>query len=584
MLKDLLERDEISEDVKKILEKEILERKALENALEEHKKKYTAITGTKLIGIIIYQDRRFVYVNEVFSKMTGYSIQELLNFQYDDIQTTIHPDDSETVLISADNFRKGKAISPRYEYRILRKNGTYIWVEAFSTIIKHMGKLALQVLYIDITHEKEALIKLIASEARYESILRVAPIGIGVVVDRNFTYLGNSFLEMTGYTYDELIGKNARIIYPSEKEYVKVGRKKYAEIEKYGVGSIETKFKRKDGTIVDVDLRSTPLDSNDPSKGMMFTSFDISDTKRAEEELRLSERKFQNAHRQLNIIINSLTHPFYVINVEDYTIQYMNSATKKSFGEIPATNTCYGITHNLDKPCSGKDLPCPLEKVKAFRKPFSVKHRHLSSDGTYRVYEIHAHPIFNIKGEVEQIIEYSIDVSEQDIAERAQLESEEKYRLIIETTQEGVWLIDQEEKITFVNHQLTKMLGFSADNMIDHSIFEFMDPNVHNKAKIHFKRTKKGLKENFDFKFRRRDGTDFWGLVYTNQIFDDEGTSIGTLGMVLDITMRKQREEQNKKLLMKFNIDEGKIYLIKENSPILSVSVFLYNFNRVVYF
>ena len=54
MLKKLLERDEISEDVKKIIEKEILERKALENALEEHKKKYTAITGTKSIGIIIY--------------------------------------------------------------------------------------------------------------------------------------------------------------------------------------------------------------------------------------------------------------------------------------------------------------------------------------------------------------------------------------------------------------------------------------------------------------------------------------------------------------------------------------------------
>ena len=157
MLKKLLLRDELSKNVKSIIEKEIIERKSLEMALEEYEKKYTTFTENKLIGVIVYQNRRLIFANRTFSKMTGYSIQELLNFSYDNIQATIHPDDSKIVLESTEKFNKGKQISPGHKYRILRKDDTYIWVEAFSNIIEHIGERALQVLYIDITSEKEEI-------------------------------------------------------------------------------------------------------------------------------------------------------------------------------------------------------------------------------------------------------------------------------------------------------------------------------------------------------------------------------------------------------------------------------------------
>jgi PAS domain S-box-containing protein len=166
------------------------------------------------------------------------------------------------------------------------------------------------------------------------------------------------------------------------------------------------------------------------------------------------------------------------------------------------------------------------------------------------------------------------DISARKEAEKLIVESEEKYRLIIETAQEGIWLIDQDEKITFANQHVSDMLGYSVDTMINHSIFDFITPNKHDKAKLIIKRIKKGLKKTFDFKFHRRDGTDFWGLVQTNPIFDKKGNYSGTLGMVLDITERKQREEQTRKQLKKYNVEEGNVYLISESSPILSISVF----------
>jgi PAS domain S-box-containing protein len=176
--------------------------------------------------------------------------------------------------------------------------------------------------------------------------------------------------------------------------------------------------------------------------------------------------------------------------------------------------------------------------------------------------------------EEKSILVFVRDISDRKEAERLIKESQEKYRLIIETAQEGIWLVDQEEKITYANQQLSEMIGYSIENMINHSIFDFIMSNKHDKARLMIQRLRKGLKKNFDFQFHRRDGTVFWGLVNTNPIFDDNGKYSGTLGSVLDITERKQREEQTRKKLRKYNVEEGYVYLISESSPILSISVF----------
>ena len=166
------------------------------------------------------------------------------------------------------------------------------------------------------------------------------------------------------------------------------------------------------------------------------------------------------------------------------------------------------------------------------------------------------------------------DITDRKDAERLIKESEEKYRLILGTVQEGIWLIDQEEKITYVNQQFSEMLGYSVDNMENHSIFDFIMSNKHDKTKHMVQRLRKGLKMSFDFQFDRRDGTVFWGLVHTNPIVNKAGKYSGTLGSVLDITERKQREEQTRKQLRKYSVEEGYVYLIPESSPMLSISVF----------
>ena len=120
------------------------------------------------------------------------------------------------------------------------------------------------------------------------SIYSVAPAGIGVVINRVLKEVNPRICEMIGYAREELLEKNARILYPSQEEYEFVGKEKYAQIAVNGTGEVETLWQKKDGTIINVLMASTPIDINDLSRGVTFTA-DITERKQAEIALRESE-------------------------------------------------------------------------------------------------------------------------------------------------------------------------------------------------------------------------------------------------------------------------------------------------------
>ncbi|MEA1922167.1 MAG: PhnD/SsuA/transferrin family substrate-binding protein [Pseudomonadota bacterium] len=123
------------------------------------------------------------------------------------------------------------------------------------------------------------------SANRLFSVFRAAPTGIGVVVDRVLNEVNERFCAMLGYTQAELLGENARIVYPTDEEFESVGREKYRQISERGTGTVETRMLRKDGKLIDVLLSSPPLNLNDLSAGVTFTALDITERKRTETEL-----------------------------------------------------------------------------------------------------------------------------------------------------------------------------------------------------------------------------------------------------------------------------------------------------------
>lgn len=130
----------------------------------------------------------------------------------------------------------------------------------------------------------------IESEAMLKSIFRAAPVGIGVVVNRLFTLVNKNLEEMLGYSEEELIGNSSRMLYPTTEDYEFVGDEEYRQIQRLGSGTVETHWRKKDGTVIDVLLSLTPIDLNDFSKGLTFSALDIIERKQMEERLRHSEK------------------------------------------------------------------------------------------------------------------------------------------------------------------------------------------------------------------------------------------------------------------------------------------------------
>ena len=130
-------------------------------------------------------------------------------------------------------------------------------------------------------------------EAEIASIFRAAPVGIGINLNRVFLEVNDNLCKMLGYAHDELVGQNARIIYPTQEDYDFVGKEKYAQIKELGTGTVKTRWMRKDGSILHILLRSTPMDMDKPEKGVTFAALDITKSVEDEEALLGSQEYLQ---------------------------------------------------------------------------------------------------------------------------------------------------------------------------------------------------------------------------------------------------------------------------------------------------
>lgn len=127
------------------------------------------------------------------------------------------------------------------------------------------------------------------------------------------------------------------------------------------------------------------------------------------------------------------------------------------------------------------------------------------------------------------------------------IQPEQISKYIVETSNEGVWIIDGEMQTQFVNQRMAEMLGSTPEEMKDANLLDFIYEADKTEIFQKIKWRKRGIKEEFDFCYRRRDGSPFWAHVSTNPLLDESGKFIGAVGMFTDITKRKEYEDRLKK-------------------------------------
>ena len=128
-------------------------------------------------------------------------------------------------------------------------------------------------------------------------------------------------------------------------------------------------------------------------------------------------------------------------------------------------------------------------------------------------------------------------------AEEAVRESELRYRRIVETTNEGVWLLDSKLHTSYVNRQMARMLGYEPGEMVGRIVFDFYFPeDVDHKRQVLMRR-EQGVREQLEERLRRGDGSELWVQMSATPVFKEDGEFDGAFAMVCDITERKRAEE-----------------------------------------
>ncbi|MCE3261717.1 MAG: diguanylate cyclase [Pseudoduganella sp.] len=121
--------------------------------------------------------------------------------------------------------------------------------------------------------------------------------------------------------------------------------------------------------------------------------------------------------------------------------------------------------------------------------------------------------------------------------------SEERFRRIVHSAEEGIWEIDASARTSFVNPKMAALLGYTIEEMLEQPLIAFMDDEGRSLLERNIARRQQGIAERHEFKFIRKNGAEMWATLATNPIFDADGSYMGALALVSDITAHKQSAE-----------------------------------------
>jgi PAS domain S-box-containing protein len=191
-----------------------------------------------------------------------------------------------------------------------------------------------------------------------------------------------------------------------------------------------------------------------------------------------------------------------------------------------------------------------------------VRYRMARSDGSLMWAEKTARAFFDEEGRMLRMVGMVADVTERKQAEEKLRASEERYRRIVETTNEGIWLLDPKFHTSFVNRQMARMLGYEPEEMLGRSVFDFyFAEDVDRKRQVLALR-REGLAEHFDERLRRRDGTELWVRMAANAIYNDTGEFEGAMAIVCDITEQRLAQEALRE-------SEERFRLVANSAPVM---------------
>ncbi len=395
----------------------------------------------------------------------------------------------------------------------------------------------------DITHHRKTENALKESEKKYREVADRLAEGVfeadssGVV-----TYANHKIMSSLGLSEEDL--KNGLKVFDViAPQNLSLARERLGKVlSQEDVGAGEYVLKRKDGTTFPALVHSLAIERDGKVVGVRGILVDISERKQAETALQESERKY----RELAELLGS-----GVFEADtNGTLTYANRKGLALFGfnedDMKAGLNVLDVIIPQELEVARENYARVLKQEDIGPVEYLLRRK----DGTTFPSLTHSSAIVRDDA-VAGVRGVVFDISDLKKTEHALRESEQRFRTLIKSLHEGIWVLDKDDRTTFVNPRMAEMLGYTEEEMLGKPVYAFThsDAKWQEKTADYMARRKKGISEQIEAELLRKDGKIVFALLETSPIQDEDGNYTGSIAGIQDITERKLDEERLKRTM-----------------------------------
>ncbi len=508
------------------LQDDISQRKEIERALKESEEKYRMLITEARDGIIITQNGDFIYVNTAFCKMMEYQEEEVLGQPF---LNFVVEEDRQQLKELHEKRMAGADFPMKYAIRGITKSGKTKYFELNSTTIQMNGGPAGFIITRDVTEHRNALEALMASERKYRELADLLPQTIYEIdTAGNLVFLNKSGLDLFGLSLSEIRSELSVLKLLNKEDHQSFTAAYKKALESGSAVHSEYNVINAAGDLIPVINYSSPIARNQKMVGIRGILVDISERKKMEESLRLSEEKFRT-------LIQSLQEGLFVI--QDGKFVYLNEAVVALIGYRQDELTGKEIFTVIPPEVRGEVADNYAKRIAGHPVQNTYESLLLHKDGVTRIPIILSLSLTSFENKP-AVVGTAKDITDRKMAEAAIRESEEKFRTLSASALDSIVMFNSNLEVTFWNDASKKIFGYTeseaASLKLDTLIRLSSDQNIFD--------TKHQTAHAMEAEGRDKNGRPFPCEIST-ATFTLRGKKYG-VGIIRDITERKQTEKE----------------------------------------